>query len=82
MSSLQPGDHPTAELWQGMVIQVNGLATGNDPLLLLPGMWMLAAFFGLLGVPLFIMGVVSARTVRRAGRLVRPAGSTPAPSVP
>jgi hypothetical protein len=82
VSSLQPGDHPTAELWQGTVIQVNGLATGNDPLLLLPGMWMLTAFFGLLGVPLLIMGVVSARTVRRAGRVVRPAGSTPAPSVP
>ena len=80
---VQQGGSTTAELWHGMVIEVAGVRTGNDYLLVQTrdGALALAAFFGVLGLVLVVAGAVYGRRAWAWGRpAVRPLAPTPGPT--
>lgn len=81
LAAVQEGVPTTAELWQGIVVELDGTPTENDTLLRLPlNAWILGPFFGLLGIPLFIAGLVYGRKAGSWGR--RYITSPPASSAP
>lgn len=86
LAGVQEGQGTTAELWQGMVIEVGGVPSSNDVLLRQPGnLWELSIFFGVLGLIVLGAGLYYGRKAWGWGprhRTVSSASTSPSPSAP
>ena len=86
LRNVQEGQGTTAELWQGMVIEVDGVPSSNDFLLRQPtDIWQVSIFFGVLGLVVFVSGLYYGRKSWGWGprhRTVSSASTSPAPSAP
>ena len=61
-ASLSPGTTVDAELWSGKVTKLADTMTVDSPKNVASGLWELSVFFGVLGVPLLVWGVLLARS--------------------